>query len=452
MLLVPALEHVVTLVCIAHAHRTLAASAGRRRTPPPWGQSVTAERGAHRRRVGTAHRRAELRRALCALGIWSAYLCVRPWLLGVVTWVVPFWSWAVFLWLVWMLLNVEAASHAVFSRVRPRVLRYERWIDFVTFWGHEARARQMGSDATHLPNTPHGSPASPLRGPLRPHEHMSGATPFVPGHFARTPLGAMALRKDDVSFGSPREGAGGTHRGAGERRGAGDVGAPRADGGVWKEAAEKRRVVRRAEKRVHAGTLVDTASDDVDGGRTEQSVLLAALRQLGDPPLDAAQDVSHAGQPSTESVPAPTLRAAPLKLPRKRTVSPEPPRAVPAHTWRTDPGTEPVLSLEMQMEEGGTVGGAAGRKRPADGTGREPPRRVLRRRIAQHRGAEVTDGEGRSEDARGAGERGFTLLPHADARGTEPDAQGVERYHHLPRRPHAATLHGAQTRRAAPGT
>lgn len=135
------LEAIVTVVCLLETHRALVHAPtprrARTRAARDWGRSdVRTERG-DVRRVGSVQRRARIAEALCTLGVWSAYLCVRPLITGVLAWFIPFCSTIQMVWLLWMLANHRSASYLLFAHgIRPVLRRHEAWVDSTTLWVH----------------------------------------------------------------------------------------------------------------------------------------------------------------------------------------------------------------------------------------------------------------------------------------------------------------------------
>lgn len=135
------LEAIVTVLCLLETHRALVHAPtprrARTRAAHDWGRSdVRTERG-EVRRVGSLQRRARIAEALCTLGVWSAYLCVRPLITGVLAWFIPFCSTIQMVWLLWMLANHRSASYLLFAHgIRPVLRRHEAWVDSATLWVH----------------------------------------------------------------------------------------------------------------------------------------------------------------------------------------------------------------------------------------------------------------------------------------------------------------------------
>ncbi|WFD38166.1 uncharacterized protein MJAP1_001114 [Malassezia japonica] len=135
------LEAIVTVLCLLETHRALVHAPtprrARTRVAHDWGRSdVRTERG-EVRRVGSLQRRARIAEALCTLGVWSAYLCVRPLITGVLAWFIPFCSTIQMVWLLWMLANHRSASYLLFAHgIRPVLRRHEAWVDSATLWVH----------------------------------------------------------------------------------------------------------------------------------------------------------------------------------------------------------------------------------------------------------------------------------------------------------------------------
>ena len=143
-----ALETVVSLLCVLDVHHALMYAHTPRRSahlaPRDWGRSTVPTDAGDVRRVGSPRRRACLADTLCTLGIWSLYLFLRPFITGVLAYVVPFCSSFQMLWLLLMLANrrtvrvaLTQAPRLLFSRVvRPLTARHESFIDTATLWAH----------------------------------------------------------------------------------------------------------------------------------------------------------------------------------------------------------------------------------------------------------------------------------------------------------------------------